>query len=458
MKANDIYICVDLKSFYASVECVERGLDPLKTNLLVADESRTDKTICLAVSPSLKALGVPSRPRLFEAKQAIRLAEARRGTHVDYIVAVPRMSKYIEYSAKVYSVYLKYFAPEDIHVYSVDEVFIYITPYYRKYGKSPRDLVSAVISSILKETGITATGGIGTNMYLAKIAMDILAKRRRPDSNGARIAALNEMTFRKYLWDHKPITDFWQIARGISGRLAMYGMNTMGDIAEMSLSNEELFYKLFGIDGELIVDHAWGLESCTMKDVKAYRSEAHSMSNGQVLPRAYEYDEALLAAMEQAEALSLRMIDEHVSGNALTLYVCYDSSAYSRGYDGPGRLDIFGRMIPSHSNGTLRFGTYTNFTDMMLDGCRALFKKVADPALPIRRMFLIVSGITDEDEAPFQQDFFHDVTVMESQRRLDRVILSIKKKYGGNAILRGMSYMEGGRSRERNLEIGGHRA
>ena len=361
-ESQHTYICIDLKSFYASVECVERHLDPLKANLLVADESRTDKTICLAVSPALKAVGVPGRPRLFEAKQAIGNAENALHRKIDYIIAPPRMATYIKYSAKVYSVYLKLFSAEDIHVYSVDEVFIDITPYAAIYTCSAHDLVRMVIQEILKETGITATGGIGTNMYLAKIAMDIVAKHKPADKDGVRIAELTEESYKELLWSHTPITDFWQIAHGIAGRLARYGIYTMGDIAEVSIANESLLYQIFGVNAELLIDHAWGIEPCTMKDIKNYRTGSHSISNGQVLPRAYSYDEAQLAIKEQAELLSLQMVKEKVTADSMTMYVGYE--VCSPGYTGQYRIDCYGRKVPSYSGGTIRFGTFTNYASI----------------------------------------------------------------------------------------------
>ena len=456
---NMRYMCIDLKSFYASVECAERGLDPLKTNLLVADESRTDGTICLAVSPSLKAVGVPSRPRLFEAKQAIKKAEIRIGRRIDYIIVRPRMSLYIDYSARIYSVYLRYFAPEDIHVYSVDEVFIDLGPYTKMYHTSAHETAVMVVRDVLNETGITATAGAGTNMYLAKVAMDIVAKHSEADSDGIRFAQLDEMSYRKLLWDHMPLNDFWQIARGISGRLARYGIDTMGDIAEMSLRNEEFFYRQFGVNAELLIDHAWGIEPCTMKDIKSFRPAAHSVSSGQVLPRAYTYSEALTAAGEQAELLACRLIEDGLVGDSLTMYIGYDVK--SDILSAPGvklHQDFYGRLIPAHSRGTFRFGTFTNYTDMMIDACGKLFEKTADERLLIRRIFLTVNDVRPEKDAPFQLDMFHDLEKMESDRRLERAVLSIRSRYGGNSLLRGVSYLSCSRTRERNAEIGGHRA
>ena len=453
---NRTYFCIDLKSFYASVECVERHLDPLRANLLVADESRTDKTICLAVSPALKAVGVPGRPRLFEAKEKIRLAEARLRYRIDYIVAPPRMATYIRYSARVYSIYLKYFSAEDIHVYSVDEVFIDATPYRSIYPCSPHDLVRMVIQDILKETGITATGGIGSNMYLAKIAMDIVAKHRAPDKDGVRIAELTEESYRDLLWDHVPITDFWQIAGGISGRLARYGIFTMGDIAEVSLMREDFLYRLFGVNAELLIDHAWGIEPCTMKDIKNYHTGGHSISNGQVLPRPYTSQETLVAIKEQAEMLGLQMVKEGLTSESMTMYIGYEVCDDS--YTGPCHFDFYGRRVPAHSVGTYRFGTCTNYSRQIMTGAADLFRRIAKPELKIRRIFLTVNNVKNEAATCYQMDLFHDYAAMEKEKNLQKAVLSIKTKYGRNAILRGMSLLDGARTKERNTQIGGHRA
>ena len=450
------YLAIDLKSFYASVECVERGLDPLKARLLVADESRTDKTICLAVSPALKALGVPGRPRLFEAKEKIHLAENELHRKIDYIIATPRMATYIKYSAKVYSVYLKFFSAEDIHVYSVDEVFIDATPYRAIYQCSAHDLVRMVIQEILKETGITATGGIGTNMYLAKIAMDIVAKHMAADKDGVRIAELTEQSYKSLLWGHKPITDFWQIAHGISGRLARYGIETMGDIAEVSIANESLLYQIFGVDAELLIDHAWGIEPCTMKDIKSYHNGSHSISNGQVLPRAYSTDEACLALKEQAELLSLQMVKEKSAADSMTLYIGYEIC--SNDYTGLYRYDMYGRKVPAHSGGTIRFGTFTNYSQQIIPAAVTLFKRIIRPELKVRRIFLTVNNVRKEADTCFQLDLFHDYDSLEKRKRLEKAVLTIKSKYGPNAILRGISLCDGARTKERNTQIGGHKA
>lgn len=450
------YICIDLKSFYASVECVERGLDPLSTNLLVADESRTDKTICLAVSPSLKAIGVPGRPRLFEAKEKIRIAEARSHSKINYIIAAPRMSTYIKYSAKVYSVYLKYFSADDIHIYSVDEVFIDVTPYRSIYKCSVHDLVRMVIQDILKETGITATGGIGTNMYLAKIAMDIVAKHKKADIDGVRIAELNEDSYKDILWHHTPLTDFWQIASGISGKLSHYGIHTMKDIAEISITDEQFLYRLFGINAELIIDHAWGIEPCTMKDIKDYHSISRSISNGQVLPRAYSVDEALVAVKEQAELLSLDLIKKCLTTDSLTMYIGYDVCDDT--YTGPYKLDWYGRRVPPHSNGTFNLGTYTNYSGQIISSAATLYKQIIRPGAMVRRIFLTVNKVQSEACSCYQLNLFHNNNVMEREKNLQKACLQIKSRFGPNAVLRGISLLDSARTMERNKQIGGHRA
>ena len=456
--SSPVYLCIDLKSFYASVECVARGLDPLKARLLVADEGRTDGTICLAVSPALKALGVPGRPRLFEAKQAIRLAEAQLHRKIDYLVARPRMRAYIECSAKIYAIYLRWFSPEDIHVYSIDEVFIDLTPYQSLYRIPPRDLAVRVIHQVLRETGITATCGIGPNLYLAKVAMDIVAKHLDPDDDGVRIAQLDELSYRRLLWDHLPITDFWQIAGGISRRLARYGMRTMGDVAAMSLQDEEFLYRLFGINAELLIDHAWGLEPCTMYDIKHYRPDGHSASSGQVLPRAYAPEEALLAVKEQAEVLSLRLLEERRVGSSLTLCLAYEALPPGSKAAGPCHPDRRGRLIPDATKATYHFEAPTNRVHLLLTAAAALFRKALRPGRAVRRIFLTMSGLQAEDEVPVQLSLFTDQAALDADRSLEQAILSIKSKYGPNSLLRGMSYLSGGRTRERNLEIGGHRA
>jgi len=453
---DHLFLAIDLKSFYASVECVTRGLDPLTANLLVADESRTDGTICLAVSPSLKALGVPGRPRLYEAKEKIKLAEARLGRHIDYIIACPHMSRYIEYSARVYSVYLRYFSAEDIHVYSVDEVFIDIEPYKELYAMSPASLAMMVVKDILKETGITATCGIGNNLYLSKIAMDIVAKPLPADENGVRIASLNEEEYRKLLWGHMPITDFWQIAGGISRKLYKHGMYTMGDIANMSLKNEELFYELFGVNGELIIDHAWGLESCTMEDIKSYHTGNRSLSNGQVLPRPYDYDMALLAVKEQAEILALQLIGEHLASDSMTMYIGYEIC--SPDYEGEKKLNYYGKTVPGYSYGTERFGTYISYASVIIDTAGRLYARITKPGLQIRRIFVTLNNVMPEDAINYQFDIFHDYDKLEKEKKLEQAVLSVRAKYGANSLLRGMNLSDGAMTITRNKQIGGHRS
>ena len=371
-----IYICIDLKSFYASVECVHRGLDPLKARLLVADETRSDQTICLAVSPPLKAIGVPSRPRLFEAKQAIERYERSHNTKVDYIIAVPRMAEYERVSALIYSVYLRYVACEDIHVYSIDECFIDCTSYLLRYEAQAKQehrhpahiMAMTMIRDVLRTTGITATVGIGTNMYLAKVAMDIVAKKAPPDKDGVRIAELNEDSYKYLLWDHTPLTDFWQIGGGKAARLQKAYMFTMGDIAERSLYDEEWFYKTFGIDGEILIDHAWGIEPVTMKDIKSYKSSSHSVSNGQVLPRPYKYDEARIVFSEMTDVLSIDLFRKNLTSKIFSWWVSYDykSLEYCPEYDGPLCIDFYGRLHPKHSNGIIRLNNSTNLFNIVL--------------------------------------------------------------------------------------------
>ena len=433
------YICIDLKSFYASVECVERHLDPLKANLLVADESRTDKTICLAVSPALKAVGVPGRPRLFEAKQAIGIAENTLGRKIDYIIAPPRMATYIKYSAKVYSMYLKFFSAEDIHVYSVDEVFIDITPYASIYSCSAYDLVRMVIKEILKETGITATGGIGTNMYLAKIAMDIVAKHKPADKDGVRIAELTEDSYKDLLWTHTPITDFWQIAHGISGRLARYGIYTMKDIAEVSVANESLLYQIFGVNAELLIDHAWGREPVTIADIKAYKPKNTCLTSGQVLSCDYEYEKGKLVVKEMADMLCLELLDKGLLTGNISLHVGYSNQ--------------LGR---EPARGSVTLHSPTNSAKNLVKQTVMLFDKIIDKSLPIRRMNLSFNNLTDE--AYQQYDLFADPAELEKERKARQAMLDIRKKFGKNAILKGMDLVEGATTMERNRQIGGHRS
>ncbi len=477
------YIAIDLKSFYASVECVERGLDPLRTNLVVADESRTDKTICLAVSPSLKSFGIPGRPRLFEVVQHVRKINAGRrsmapgrvlkGSSTDlptleadpslelgYIVAPPRMARYLEVSSQVYGVYLKYIAPEDIHVYSIDEVFIDATDYLASYGKTPHDLAMTMIRDVLATTGITATAGIGTNLYLAKIAMDIEAKHSAPDKDGVRVASLDEMTYRRKYWSHVPLTDFWRVGRGTEARLSAYGIRTMGDIARWSLDHrEEALYKLFGVNAELLIDHAWGWEPCTMADIKCYRPESGSMSSGQVLSEPYTYEKARTVVLEMTDLLVLDMVEKGLVCDQMVLTVCYDSESFSSGFHGPVAVDYYGRKVPKPAHGSVNLGQQSSSTRLITDAVKDLYGRIVDRNLLVRRMFVVANHVAPASEAVGSQlDLFSDPVDTEKERRRQEAILAIRQKYGKNAILTGLNFEEGATARERNMQIGGHKA
>ena len=461
------YICCDMKSFYASVECVARGLDPLKARLLVADESRSDKTICLAVSPALKAIGVPSRPRLFEAKQAIKLYEAMHHTKVDYIIAVPRMAEYIKVSARIYEVFRKYVADVDTHVYSIDELFIDVTPYLHLYRKDAKKVgvspahyfAMLMIRAVLKETGITATVGIGTNMYLAKIAMDITAKKAPPDKDGVRIAELDEKTYRLQLWTHVPLTDFWQIGGGTARRLHARGMFTMGDVAAMSLTNPELLYKLFGINAELLIDHAWGIEPTQMSDIKNYKTESHSLSTGQVLPRPYKYGEALLVFREMADLLCSDLFAKDLTTQALTWWVSYDPQSLENcpSYTGPLTVDFYGRVLPKGTHGMAKLRIRTNSKTPIMEALTQSFDAKVDHGLLVRRLG-IAANDTRIDDGYRQLDLFTDFEAMEREKNIQRAMLAVRHKYGLNAVVKGMNLLEGATTIARNQQIGGHRA
>lgn len=497
------YIAIDLKSFFASVECVERGLDPLTTNLLVADVSRTEKTICLAVSPSLKAYGIGGRARLFEVIQRLREVNYERSCQapghrltgkswraeelqahpdwqVDYLAAPPQMAKYIAYSTRIYQIYLKYIAPEDIHAYSIDEVFMDVTPYLATYRMTAHQLAMTIIRDVLQHTGITATAGIGTNLYLCKIAMDIMAKKSPADKDGVRIAELDEMTYRQQLWDFTPITKFWRVGRGIAERLARYGMHTMGDVALCSVEHEELLYKLFGVNAELLIDHAWGWEPCTMEQVKAYRPENHSLSSGQVLTEPYTFQKARVVAQEMAEAAALDLVRKRLVTDQVVLSVGYDVESLSRPsirttYDGPIVIDHYGRRVPKHAHGTAPLGKHSASTRLITEAVLFLFDRVVNPHLLIRRLTLCTNHVISEEEAkrakeePQQLDLFTDYEALAKQqqtaeaaeakeRRMQEALLNIKQKYGKNAILRGLNFAEGSTAVERNKQIGGHKA
>ena len=462
-----IYICIDLKSFYASVECVHRGLDPLKARLLVADESHSDQTICLAVSPALKAIGVPSRPRLFEAKRAINGYENLYNTKVDYIIAVPRMAEYERVSAQVYSVYLHYVAPEDIHVYSIDECFIDCTPYLHMYEKEAvkthkhpaRIMAMTMIREVLKVTGITATVGIGTNLYLAKVAMDIVAKKAPPDRDGVRVAELNEKSYRCLLWKHTPITDFWQIGPGKARTLAKAYMFTMGDIAGRSQWDEEWFYKAFGIDGEIVIDHAWGIEPVTMKDIKSYHSDNHSVSTGQVLPKPYKYPEARNVFLEMADSLCCDMFARNIISKRFSWWASYDykSLEFNPYYDGELSVDFYGRIHPKHSKGTVRLRNTTNLLKEVEPILMPSFDKKTDHSLLFRRLGVFAEEVVCNNGV-YQLDLFTDYEQQEKEKRLQQAMQGVRNRYGASAVFKGNNLFEGATQLERNGQIGGHKA
>lgn len=503
-----MYIAIDLKSFYASVECIERGLDPMNTNLVVADSSRTEKTICLAVSPTLKSYGVSGRARLFEAVQKIREANATRlrsapyrmftGESYDhealklspelaisYIVAPPRMALYMEYSTRIYDVYLKYIAPEDIHVYSIDEVFIDATDYLKTYHLTPREMTMMLVQEVLKTTGVTATAGIGTNLYLAKIAMDIQAKHIAPDQDGVRIAELDERSYRQLLWQHRPLTDFWRVGRGYAKKLEANGMLTMGDVARCSVGksgayySEDLLYKLFGINAELLIDHAWGWEPCTMADIKSYKSSANSISSGQVLQYPYDFNQAKLIVREMTDLLVLDLVAKGLVTDQMVLTLGYDienlqNTQTSKSYHGAVTTDYYGREVPKHAHGTANLNRQTSSTMLITDAVMALFDRIADQNLLFRRVNVTANHVVDEKavvkQASFVQlDLFTDYeaeqkkneaeeTTLAKEKRIQEAVIKIKKKYGKNAILKGMNLEDGATTVSRNRQIGGHKA
>ena len=448
------YIAIDLKSFYASVECVERGLDPLSTRLVVADDSRTDKTICLAVSPALKAYGIPGRPRLFEVKQQIaRLKRENPRLELDFITARPRMAKYLEVSGQVYSVYLRHIAPEDIHVYSIDEVFIDATEYLRMYGMDAHTLAMHLIREVLRETGVTATAGIGPNMYLAKVAMDIEAKHQKADADGVRIAELTEMSYREKYWTHRPLTDFWRIGHGTEARLASAGMFTLGDVARMSLRNEEVLYKLFGINAELLIDHAWGWEPCTMADIKRYRPATSSLSSGQVLMEPYSFEKARLIVREMTDLLSLDLVEKRLVTTQLVLHIGYEAGKGN----GPMVQDWYGRPTPKPAHGSVNLPFPTSATSVLLKSAMELFDRIVDRNLYVRRVYVVAAQVMDEDKEQGRQlSLFDDNPDTSRERKQQEAILEIRRRFGKNAILKGMNFEEGATTRERNQQIGGH--
>ncbi|MEE8716979.1 MAG: DNA repair protein [Coriobacteriales bacterium] len=525
-RAQHVYIAIDLKSFYASVECRERDLDPLSTNLVVADASRSEKTICLAVSPSLKSYGISGRARLFEVIERVRQINAERrsalggrpfrGESADdvlvrsdptlmlsYITAMPHMARYMQVSSSIYDVYLRYAAPEDIHVYSIDEVFMDVTPYLGTYRTTARELAGRIIEDVLAATGITATAGIGTNMYLCKVAMDIVAKHISPDENGARIAELDEASYRRQLWTHRPLTDFWRVGHGYARRLEANGMHTMGDVARRSIADEDSLYAMFGVNAEYLIDHAWGVEPTTMAQVHAYRPKSNSLSSGQVLPRAYAKDECRVVVREMADALSLDLVAKGLVTDHVALMIGYDAKGLSAGagaggagatgggrsvgraatpggegeaagYDGPVSVDRYGRAVPAHAQGSATLGRKTSSTRLITAAVLSVFDREVDPALPIRRINVVALDVEDEsrvepDQTPRQLDLFTDYEQLERQRAQERrdlerersaqeQIIEIKRKFGKNAILKASSLTEPARARERNEQIGGHRA
>ncbi len=464
--ANKTYLAIDLKSFYASVECRERCLDPLTTRLVVADPSRTSKTICLAVTPALKAYGLSGRSRLFEVEAKAREIKRKTGKELDYITAVPRMALYIKYSARIYNIYLKYFSPEDIHVYSIDEVFIDATEYLPFYKLTARELVSKVINDILAQTGITATAGIAPNLYLCKIAMDIQAKHCPADSNGVRIAELDEMTYRRELWSHTPITDFWRVGRGIAHRLEKHFIFTMGDIARTSLDAPALLYKEFGIDAEILIDHAWGRESVGMKEIKNYHSDAKSLGSGQVLHCAYSYDKARIVVREMAEALALDLFKKNLLASSITLHVGYDIETlnlttpdFDSVYKGEIVKDFYGRLVPKPAHGTLSLNESQNATNsswQIVNAAMAIYKNTVNPKCLVRRINITANNVIPMSER--QPGLFDEMLESEKESNLQAARLSIIEKFGKNALLKGMDFEEGATTRDRNAQIGGHKA
>ncbi len=496
------YIAIDLKSFYASVECIERNLDPMTTNLVVADLSRTEKTICLAVTPALKSHGVPGRARLFEAIQKVKEANNKRKLNapghrftgksysaielaqhpeleLDYIVAPPRMALYMEYSTRIYGVYMKYVAPEDIHVYSIDEVFIDATHYLSTYKLTAREFAMKIILDVLGTTGITATAGIGTNLFLCKVAMDITAKHIPADENGVRIAELDEMTYRETMWDHRPLTDFWRVGKGYAKKLEENGMYTMGDVALCSTRNEDLLYKLFGVNAELLIDHAWGWEPCTIADIKAYKPSTNSLGSGQVLQCPYDYEKANLVVKEMTELLVLDLVDKGLVTDQVVLTIGYDIENLTDPkrrvkYHGPVTADHYGRQIPKHAHGTGNIGKYSSSTKEIMKVMMELYERIVDQNLLVRRITITANHVVEETslpkESPAEQlDLFTDYDALQRQRegeaaelerekKMQKAVLSIKKRYGKNAILKGLNLEEGATAKDRNAQIGGHKA
>lgn len=497
------YVAIDLKSFYASVECMERGLDPLTTHLVVADPTRTEKTICLAVSPALKAYGVPGRARLFEVMQKVEAVNRQRlaaapgrkftgkssdavelAAHPDWELCVqiapPQMARYMELSTQIYQIYLRYVAAEDIHVYSIDEVFIDVTNYLAARKMTAREMTVAMIRDVLKQTGITATAGIGTNLYLCKIAMDIEAKKMPADKDGVRIAELTEQSYREQLWDHRPLTDFWRVGRGIAKKLEQHRMYTMGDVARRSTYNEKQLYKLFGINAELLIDHAWGYEPCTLAEIKAYKPQTNSISSGQVLQHPYSFEKGRLITREMTDLLTLDLVDKRLVTDQMELTVCYDvenlaDESRRRAYTGPVTTDFYGRTTPKPAHGTVNLERQTSSTRLIMEAVSSLYDRIVDKGMTVRRVYVVANHVVPESQAkngeeiPEQLDFFTDYDEKEREREREEeslarerkkqdAVLAIKKKYGKNAILKGMNFEEGATTRDRNGQVGGHKA
>jgi len=457
------YAAIDLKSFFASVECILRGLDPLQAKLVVADESRTEKTICLAVTPALKAYGIPGRARLFEVNQKVREVQRRTGEKIEFIIAKPQMARYVEYSTKVFNVYLKYVSAEDIHAYSIDECFLDLTRYLKLYKKPARELVKTIIQDVLDTTGITATGGIGSNLYLCKIAMDIMAKHVDADADGVRIAELDEMSYRKQLWAHRPLTSFWQVGRGITERLETCRLNdgrgiyTMGDIARVSVKNPEALYKMFGVNAEILIDHAWGYEPCTIADIKKAKPRNRSTGEGQVLQDPYTFEKARIVVREMVDTVSMALVAHDMVTNSMVLTVGYDRENVDKGiYHGETVIDFYGRTIPKPAHGTANIGYYTSSQSVMAEAVMKLYDRIVDPKLTVRRLNLVAANIVDASHE--QYDLFTDVKKQEREKKRLKAELLIKKRFGKNAIVKGMDLQEGATTIERNGQIGGHRA
>ena len=495
-KEDKIYVAIDLKSFYASVECKERGLDPITTNLVVADSSRTEKTICLAVSPALKSYGIPGRARLFEVVQKVKevnIYRKRKATNrtfigssyndielkknknleLSYIIAPPRMAYYMKYSSKIYKIYLKYFSSEDIYVYSIDEVFIDVTHYLKTYNMGAKELATKVMQDVYQTTGITATAGIGTNLYLCKIAMDIVAKHAKPDNNGVRIAGLDEMAYRKLLWGHRPLTDFWRVGKGYTKKLEEHGMYTMGDVARMSVKNEDLLYKLFGVNAELLIDHAWGWENVTIESIKAYRPATNSICSGQVLHCPYNYEKTKLIVKEMTELLALDLVEKGLVTNQIVLEIGYDvdnlkNQAISSLYNGEITTDKYGRKVPKHAHGTINIDHQTASSKVLTEHIMELYEQIVNKQLLVRRINITVNNVVNENmvkTSDYEQiNLFVDYKEVnekrkkeEAEKEIQKAMIGIKSKYGKNAILKGMNLQKEGTTIERNRQIGGHK-